>query len=271
MAAEQQAALVTAYTTAVARLRDRILTVVLGLFDGLGSWHDADRARFVATVVPFVAGAQRQVASLTDAYLATMRADMTGVPVRPGGVVPDLATLRGGVDPAEVYGRPFVDVWAELAKGADLSQATAAGRQRAWQLTTTDLQLAKTHTVAEVLAADEDVVGYRRVLTGAQSCGLCVVASTQRYHRAQLMPIHPGCDCGVAPIVGKDDPGQVLNAGLLEQAHAAIADRFGARSTTGRQGLDYRDLLITHEHGEIGPVLARRGDHFDGPSDLGGG
>lgn len=268
MAVEHQAALVTAVTAAQARLRDRLLALVLGLFDGLGSWRDADRDRFVAIVVPLVAGAQRQAAALMDAYLAAMRADITGVPVRPAGAIPDLAALRGGVDPAEVYSRPFHDVWSELADGKDFSQALAAGHQRTWQLTTTDLQLAKTHAARQVLEADEDVVGYRRVLKGAGSCGLCVVASTQRYHRSQLLPIHPGCDCGVAPIIGRTDPGQVINGPLLDQAHAAIADRFGTRSTTGRQGLDYRDLLITHEHGEIGPVLARRGDAFTGPADL---
>jgi hypothetical protein len=268
VAAQEQAALIAAATSAQARLRERLRALVLGLFDGLGSWRDADRDRFVATVVPLVAGAQRQAASLMDAYLATLRADMTGDQIRPTGAIPDLAKLRGGVPATEVYARPFADVWAELAAGRDFSQALAAGRLRAEQITTTDLQLAKTHTAQAVLESDEQVVGYRRVLTGSESCGLCVVASTQRYRRGELLPIHPGCDCGVALIIGHSDPGHVLNAGLLDQAHAAITERFGVQDATGRNKLDYRDLLVTHEHGEIGPVLARRGDAFTGPDDI---
>jgi hypothetical protein len=30
----------------------------------------------------------------------------------------------------------------------------------------------------------------------------------------------------------------------------------------------YRDLIVTHHHGELGPVLAVRGQHFDGPGSI---
>jgi hypothetical protein len=266
--AEQQTALVVAYDAADVRIRQMVTAAVLQAFNGLGSWRDADIARFVDTVLPIVAGAQRQMGSLTEAYLSAAIADMLGEAVRPAGGTPLTgAALRGGTKPAEVYARPIRTVWQALADGKDLQEALAAARLRLWQITTTDLQLAKTHAARQVLAGDHRVVGYRRVLKGSQSCGLCLVASTQRYHRAQLLPIHPGCDCGVAPIVGDHDPGQVLNSGLLEQAHAAIADRFGVSDASARNP-DYRDFLVTHEHGEIGPVLARKGDAFTGPSDL---
>jgi hypothetical protein len=117
-------------------------------------------------------------------------------------------------------------------------------------------------------------VGYRRVLEGAYSCGLCILASTQRYHKQDLMPVHPGCDCSVAPIIGTQDPGRTINDQMVLDVHAAIQDRFGTSEPGGRgirtadDLVDYRDLLITHEHGEIGPVLARRGDHFEGPSEV---
>jgi hypothetical protein len=268
MSLDEQAALIVAFNTAEAKIRAHLVAYVLGLFGGLGSWRDRDRDRFAAQVAPVVAGAQRQVASLMDAYLTALLSDMRGTRGRPTGAIPDVSRLRG-VDPLEVYGRPFVDVWAELADGRDLSQALAAGRLRAEQITTTDLQLAKTHTARARLEDDPNVVGYRRVLTGSQSCGLCVVASTQRYHRSGLLPIHPGCDCGVAPIVGDTDPGQVINGQMLEDVHDAIQQRFGVSDRSGRQPIDYRNLLVTHEHGEIGPVLARAGQDFTGPDDLG--
>lgn len=192
MGAQEQQALIAAVNTAEARIRAHLVAYVLGLFGGLGSWRDRDKAGFAARVTPVVAGAQRQVASLMDAYLSAMLSDMRGIPARPTGAIPDLSRLRG-VDPVEVYGRPFDTVWAELAAGKDFEQALAAGRLRAEQITKTDLQLAKTHTARAFLDLDDDVTGYRRVLTGTQSCGLCVVASTQRYHRGELLPIHPGC------------------------------------------------------------------------------
>lgn len=193
MGMDEQAALIAAFNTTEATIRAHLVAYVLGLFGGLGSWRDRDGSRFAAQVVPVVAGAQRQVASLMDAYLSALLSNMRGTPVRPAGTIPDLTRLRGDIDPHEVYARPFHDVWSELAAGKDFSQALAAGERRAWQITTTDLQLAKTHTAQGLLGADREVVGYRRVLTGTQSCGLCVVASTQRYHKDRLMPIHPGC------------------------------------------------------------------------------
>ena len=270
MGEREQAALSTAHAAAETQVRERTTRFVTAVWDGLGSWRDGDVARFVSTVAPVVAGAQRQIGSLTDAYLAAMLGDMLGEPRRPIGVEPLTGgTVRAGVDPSEEYGRPFRTVWAALAEGMPLADALASGRRRAQQLAATDLQLAKTHTALAVLSGDERVVGFRRVLKGTKSCGLCVVAATQRYHKERLMPIHPGCDCGVAPLVGTEDPGQVLDQDLLDRAHAQVKERFGAFDPTARDKLDYRDLIVTHEHGELGPVLARKGDHFTGPADLG--
>jgi hypothetical protein len=269
--AEQQAALVRAFQSLDAQVRARVLPIVLQMFNGLGSWRDTDIERFTTAVVPLIVGAERQMGSLTNAYISAMVADMLGTPpTRAAGDVATGAALRGGVEPAEVYARPIRAVWRSLAAGNDMDAALASARLRLWQITTTDLQLAKDHAARAAIAADHRVVGYRRVLTGSHSCGLCLVASTQRYRRGDLMPIHPGCDCGIAPIVGTDDPGQLLNEPLLEGTHAAIADRFGASGRAAREPIDYRNVLVTHEHGEIGPVLDRKGDHFAGPDDLGG-
>jgi hypothetical protein len=268
VAAEEQDAIVRAYIGMDSRIRDQVTAAVVNAFRALGSWREADIARFVDAVVPIVLGAQRQVGSITQAYLTALLADMAGEGV--SSSTADVATgavLRKGADPAEVYARPIRTVWQGLAAGADLSTALDTAALRLAQILATDLQLAKTHAARAVLAGDERIVGYRRVLTGIKTCGLCVVASTQRYHRGDLMPIHPGCDCAVAPIIGTEDPGHVLDEPLLEGTHQAIQDRFGTSDRSARMP-DYRDVLITHEHGEIGPVIARRGDHFTGPGDL---
>src|SRR5207248_3811639 len=153
--------------------------------------------------VPIVQGAQSGTATLTAAYLARIVAQMTSSPVAPPKVNP--RTVTGDAvrkaDPAEVYRRPFTQVYTDLSQGKSLDAAVQAGGRRLQNIAATDLQLAKTHASQQVLSGDHRVVGYRRVLSGDKSCGLCIVASTQRYRKGDLLPIHPGCSCSVAPLV----------------------------------------------------------------------
>lgn len=260
--------LINAYNIAVAGTRRRLETFTVAMWSRLPDHRDTDIARFAEQMAPVVTGAQQQVAGLTDAYLARLIAEMTGEAVRPVGVPAEVATGARGVPAAEVYLRPGLTVWTALSEGVPYAAAVARGQARALDLATSDLQLAKTHTSQHVIKDRTDVQGHRRVLTGSKSCGLCVVASTQRYHKAELMPIHPGCDCGVSPIFDEDDPGQVINESRLEGAHERIEARFGASDRGARDPIDYRNVLITHEHGELGPVLGVRGQKFTGPGDL---
>lgn len=307
MAYAQQAAIVANYNTSATTLRTALADAIVQRFDRLDSWRDSDAEEFAAAAVPMVEGAQHAMAAITDAYLAAMLSDLLQEDVQPVGV--DLGANLRGVDADEVYRRPFLQIWTDLAGGALLKAAIEAGRRRADGLATTDLQLAKTHSSRIILQQQESgstrggggrgrrrVVGYRRVLTGRENCAMCVLASTQRYHVKDLLPIHPACDCAVAPIVGRDDPGQVINSvtvtegsqavtttrggadvfsgnqlvnlgELLEPLHDDIAKRFGISDRGGRR-IDYRKLLTVHEHGEIGPVLTVKGQHFTGPDDI---
>lgn len=217
MSLATQAALVEVYIAALRRLRDVLVEFLERLFMAPGSWRAADADRFVATVVPVVLGAQRSAATLTANYLAAMLADQRDEDAEPQGVDLEKVTgsaVRKGADPEDVYRRPFRQVWNELEaseRGQDdelvparvvdssgrrpdrLPQAVESGRRRARLIGLTDVELATTHTAREVLRAQPRVVGYRRVLTGAENCGLCVVASTQRYRTRELLPIHPRC------------------------------------------------------------------------------
>lgn len=268
MPTREQRALVEVYARQAREMRAVLLQTLLTLWRGMGSWRDADQPRFVEAAVPRVLGAQRQMASLTESFLVLLLGDMLGGRVRPVGVqAPTVSRLRG-VDPEVVYARPYKTLYTSLGEGRTFTQAMGDAERRLTQIAATDLQLAKTHTARDVLGGVGRVVGYKRVLVGDRSCGLCVVASTQRYRKAQLMPIHPGCDCAVAPIVGDQDPGQVINDDRLEDVHDAIEATFGRSAAAARGPIDYRDVLVEHVHGEIGPVLARRGDHFTGPDEV---
>lgn len=262
--------IVTAYRDQAALVRARVLDFVQRTWNGLDDYRDADIDRFVAVVVPVVTGGQVQIAGLTDAYLATIETAVLGDVARPAGVPRSLITddVMRGVPAADVYGRAGPTVWTALANGSTMTAAVAAGLDRMLATAATDLQLAKTHTSRFVLGGKDHVVGYRRVLEGRRSCGLCVVASTQRYHKDDLMPIHGRCDCGVEPIFGGADPGQVIDTSTLDGLHAHIEDRFGVADRGGRDPVDFRSVLVTHEHGELGPVLAVKGQQFTDDPDI---
>jgi hypothetical protein len=188
------AAIMATYLAATAVLRSRLLGIVAAAYASeTNNYGDAAATAFVAQVVPAVQAAQQTMAALTSAYLSHLISSAAGGTAAPVGVPVGLLEAVRGVDPAEVYRRPYVQVWIDLSRGKDLQEAVAAGGRRAASLAATDLQLAKTKASQIVMADDRRVIGYRRVLVGSHSCGMCVVASTVRYRKSNLMPIHPGC------------------------------------------------------------------------------
>jgi hypothetical protein len=278
--AQRYIASALSYQRQTVALRTATATAVERAWRSLGSWREQDMPPFLAAVVPLVNGAQRAMLSLTTAYLAQQKQNALGGKFTPVVVDPALvvgAAARGGVTPRQVYERPFHLTWRQIAdlprEPGAVDQAINAGRDRATSLALDDLQLTKVQASQRVLSLDGHVVGYRRTLEGEHSCGLCIVASTQRYHHKDLMPIHGGCDCDVAPIYGDLDPGHVIDPLTLDGVHDRIAERFGVSARDARavpdQGLpDYKDILVVHEHGELGPVLGVRGQPFLGPDDI---
>lgn len=254
----------SAYASTVKSVRARVTEFVVSRF-GPAAIGDNGLAAFLAEILPVVLAGRRQVAALTDAYLAQRLGVSLARSVAPQGVI-DTDALRG-VDPAEEYTRPTVMARTALARGGTVEAAVKAGVERVTDLVATDLQLAKTHQAQEVLSSTRGVVGYRRTLTGGENCAMCMIASTHRYSRGDLMPIHPGCDCGVKEIVGEDLDRDADDA-LLESVHKAIKSQLGDTSRDARSAADYRKLLVVNEHGEIGPILSLKRQNFTGPTDL---
>lgn len=213
------ARLVEQHVTQSAIIRQRVLAFIALQWGALTAYRDDDVAAFVASITPVVEAGQIQVAALTDSYLAAVEMQVLGGTVRPMGVparvVNDLA-MRG-VPTSQVYARTGPTVWTELSKGTDLDTAVKRGLDRALSTAQTDLQLARTHSSRYVMERKTNVVGYRRVLSGSQSCRLCVTASAQRYTKDRLAPIHNRCDCDVLPIYASEDPGRTINPELIAE------------------------------------------------------
>jgi hypothetical protein len=262
-----------AYTAQVKEIRARVEQFARSRFLA-GQYRDPDMERFIALVVPVVLSGRKQVSTLTDAWLAAKLTAELGRKVAPRGSI-DTGELRG--TPAdEVYRRPFVTARTELSKGKTLDAAASIAADRLSKMVASDMQLAKTHTARSVLSNTSGTEAYVRTLAGSKNCALCIIASTQVYHKSDLMPIHPGCNCGIDVIA---DPGRhVIDEDLLQKAHAAVEDWAGKSDSGGRDiGLgkvdakgnripDYTDVIVVREHGELGPLLTVKGQHFTGPS-----
>jgi len=251
-------------------LSDRLLAALIRSFSRLSSWRSS--AAWVTQAVPMVQGAQRQLAALTAVYIADRTSAALGRPVGPPGI-PDTAAinLRSGVDVRDVYHRPFVTVYNGLARGETLPRAVELGASRATQIAEMDLQSTYAHSsraAMQQMPAAGRPSAWRRVLQGEENCALCVLASTQRYRIETLNPIHPGCDCAIAPLYG-DQSRQVIDPNLATDLHDAVRNLLGV-SDAGARTPDYRQLMVsaTAEHGELGTLLVRPRDTFTSAADL---
>lgn len=288
-----------AYATQAKAIRARVQAFTKARFGSVagsghvaGQYRDADLARFVSQASSVVLAGRAQTAALTDAYL-TQVLRSAGLTV-PAHKAVDTAALRG-VDVADVLARPYATVWTGLGNGDTFGDAVSAGEARLGSIVATDMQMAKVATAQNVLSAVQNVLsnatrststtgsrvsGYARVPSGDNTCALCEIASTQRYHVEDLLPIHPGCGCNVDVLTDNNPWDQAAADKRLEDTHAAVFDRLGVSDSGGRDvGLgkvdsngkpisDYTALVAVRDHGEIGPVLVRAGDHFTGPNGL---
>lgn len=256
-----------AYESLSSRLIIQAGEIGRNTFLNLGNWRDDDKAIFVQSIVANLDATKREAAELAYGYhreIAILNQRNFSLPKYDAA---DFTTDALRKKSAEtVYSRPFVDMRTQLAKGETFSNALEAGARRSQSLAQTEAQLARRNASLVARKKNDNIVGYLRVLSGSENCALCYVASTQRYNSGDLMPIHPGCDCGELPIYGDTDVGQVIDQQRLDAAHEQVRERLGGFDAGGREP-DYRNIM-TREHGELGPVLAVRGQKFTGPKNL---
>jgi hypothetical protein len=248
----------------VLSIRARVLAYAEFLWTNSPSLRDADVDRLVARIVPVVRSGQLQVAQLTDAYIGQMSL-AAGISFT-AGVDRALVNYRG-VPSEVVYKRPAVTAYTKLAEGSTFAVAKKAGFERLSSIVGTDIQQTRNRQAQQSMGRS-GFRFFRRELSGSENCALCSIASTQRYTRGDLMPIHPGCDCGVVGINSRRDPGQIIDGERLETVHASV-ERFVGQSDRGGRATDYRKLVVSREHGELGPTLSWLDDNFTGPNDLG--
>lgn len=237
-------------------------------FRGVGSWRSGDIESWTRLAVPIVLEAEQLIAEVADVVIDAQLEALLGevlVPPLDVAAVTGAAT-RGGVSPEEVYGRAFKPVWQALGNGRSLEEGIESGVTRVSEMFQLDTERVIDLAAVEKFANENRITGYRRVLTGSHNCALCILASTQTYHKRQLKGIHPRCKCRVTPVTTLDGPND-LDGDLIEQVHREVSKQFGISDRAARQ-IDYRKILLTREHGEHGPTLTFRQYNFTGPRDL---
>lgn len=241
------AALVHAYGREYDLIRRELRRLTSDVWRDVGGPGDDNLDAWLRLILPIMNGAEVNIGQLVAAYLDQLSTDwgITTTPI----VTPEQVTgaaLRNGTPPAEVYTRPVIDVRRELARDRRIDRAREAARQRAIVLADTDAALA--HRFAAASAFETlGFTRYRRVPTG-RSCDLCRTAAEQLYNVAQLLPIHPHCDCRVIPVYSE----------------VRVPQRDLPTSPPPTAPAD----PVVREHGELGPVLVDRSHAFTGPGDL---
>lgn len=165
---------------------------------------------------------------------------------------------RANVTPFKAYQRPATEYrWLE-SQGLVFDEAHMRANTRMEKLADADLLRARMDEAQSLNDANPKVIGTRRIIHPERSetgtCGLCLVASNQFYQTDAIIPIHDECKCTTLGITRESDPGVRLNRQDLDEIYAA------AGSTSAGDLLNTRVRVA--EHGELGPVLVRQGQHF---------
>lgn len=243
----------------------QLVRALLGLWRPFNGWYDPNLvAGQAARSAELVAGAQKQTRLLERSYLSSVLRDVDALPRDLPPVVDNYP--RSGVSPVEVYERPAKQYRYARSKGYTEEEARLLAEDRLAELAETDVKLIERDEARKVYKAAPKVIGYRRVihpeLSRSGTCGLCAVAATQFYTTDDLLPLHyPSCNCDTLPITKGDDPGFRLNRSELDAVYAA------AGSTAAEDLVNTR--ITVNEHGELGPVLVKQGDHFRTPEEAG--
>jgi hypothetical protein len=216
----------------------RLRAMVLAWWDQWQPISSADQDGFAGSVTTAVDAAKTAAVNHSTLYIGAV-ASLAGVAFTAPDLRAILAGHRGGVPTGEVWGRPTVTTRTALAAGRTVTDALAAGRARVERLAADDVAIAGRDGTHAAMRGTAGVVAYRRVTDG-KACMFCLVASTQTYHVADLMPLHEHCGCVAAAIIGESDPGRIIDRELYGRLKESgqLAEFNRARERRTRHSVD---------------------------------
>jgi hypothetical protein len=208
--------LVNAQIEGQARIRRIVARSLTDIWSELPNYDRSAVDQWLSKALPVVRAGQIQSVNLTNAYLA---AALQSQPIPLDTSQLTGASVRNGTPPEVVYERPFITLWSALQDGLDYSAAVDKGIARAVDMSSYDVQGAFRATAAEIGGQSDKIFGFERV-PDANACQFCLVASTQRYHSDDLMPLHNHCGCGIKPLTTEASASGVINRDLYRELKA---------------------------------------------------
>lgn len=166
--------------------------------------------------------------------------------------------LRGiAADPAAAYARVAEQYrYQVVAKGFSEAKAQDNALARLMIVAETDITLAVREQSRATNGKIPGTTGYRRVIhperSASGTCGLCAVAASRVYKKEHLKEIHDRCKCETLPIIGKLDPGSIINYQDLGILYDAAGSTGGGKR---QKGALKRIRVMAAEHAELGPTL----------------
>jgi len=270
----QYAALIEAQSQARKSVADQVAEFLRRLWASLSPqdrYNDARVAEFVAQAAQIVQQGRVATADVTDAYLSEVFSLMG---VKPSTVALDITDQPRGIPLEEEMLRGVKDFRRFRSAGMDELVASERALARDLAIADYDLNMAMRDAAHQRITAPQPAspgtpkapaerrgtLGYRRVVRPEAStsgvCGLCMAAS-DRVYREKPLPLHDNCKCEILPVADVD-PGRLLNMDDIKAAYAAAKGN-------DRDSLKYVRFQV-NEHGELGPVLVRKGRAFKDPA-----
>lgn len=246
-------ALAAAHIEGERRLRAATVRALTAIWSGLPGYDRANLDQWLSEVLPILEAGQRQSVNLTNAYLARSL-ERQPLPLDTGELLG--AGVRNGTTPAEVYERPFVTLWGGLADGLRYEDALSKALARGQGMAAWDVQASMRAAANAVQDRSEGIYGFQRVADPG-ACQFCTEVDGAYVKRADAMPLHNHCGCGLKALTEPHKLARLLPDGT--PADPAERERLGYPATPG---------VAIQQHGEMGPVLTAAGDHFTSESEL---
>jgi hypothetical protein len=200
----QQVVAAQIYRNRSALIRRQLVASAVEEFDDIDDYDDP--SDYIEEMTGLSLAAQRALGSDLAAYLYVASGDYADLDL--DEVTGDAIREPEGLE--HHWHIPFFSMGAALAAGIAFADAIAGARDAVERQATTDLSFVQSAVMHELAPRLESIVGFRRVTNG-EECAFCDEASEQEYSTFDLAPLHPGCNCSVAPIFEDADPGEALN------------------------------------------------------------
>lgn len=265
--------IVTTYAAQQASIVAELLRLLLGLWMPFTWWGRPDMVNAAAAQsAVYVDVATTRARRLSRAFMLRQLLELDAAPTS----LPPMENVyaRSGVPIVEVYKRPARQLEHLIRKQQKVLERTTGTapeipdvitdemmesfERRLTSLVEDDIAATARDEAQKVLWSAPKVIGYRRIIhpefSETGTCGLCVVASTRFYTIAELMPLHDKCKCTISPITATQDMGLKLNKGDLKKIYKVSGSTYAE---------DLKRITVQiSEHGELGPILRKRGDNF---------